>query len=89
MAVTVNYSNNDLSTLKNQLNNFYSVLTCKSAKYVLYKTICPNIDLLKELFMYKFVIDDYVINNNTPDPNNFITAEELTCIIQKIKEITC
>jgi hypothetical protein len=87
--VIVNYSNEDLNVLKYQLDSLYSVLTCKLAKYVLYKTTCPDSELLKELFMYKFVIDEYVINNNTASSDNFITVQEFTCIGQRIKEIAC
>lgn len=87
--MVVNYSKTDLDALKYQLDSLYALLTGKAAKSVLYKTIQPQINILKELFMYKFVLDDYIINNNTPDPNNFITPEEFTCITQRIKELAC
>jgi len=87
--VIVNYSNDDLQVLIYQLDSLYSIQTCKSAKNVLYKTTCPNTELLKELFMYKWALDGYVINNNTPNPNNVLTPEEFTCIAQRIKELSC
>lgn len=87
--MVVNYSKTDFDILVYQLDSLYSILTGKAAKSVLYKTVTPNMELLQELFMYKFVLDEYVINNNTPDPNNFITPEEFTCIAQRIKNLAC
>lgn len=88
MDAVVNYSANDLLNIKYQLDTIYIALARSSAKKVLYATTNVNISVYRELFLYKWAIDDYIINNNTPSPTNPLTPEEFTCIVQKIKALS-
>ena len=89
MDAVVNYSANDLLNIKYQVDTLYIKLAKKSAKKVLYATTHVDIALYRELFLYKWAIEDYVINNMTPSPTNPLTPEEFTCIVQKIKTLSC
>ncbi len=83
MDVVVNYTELEIATIKRQLNDLYSKYTCKSAKETLYKVKCCDLCILKELFLYKWTIDDYT------SQSTLLTKEEFTCIAQRIKHIAC
>lgn len=87
--MVVNYNETQLDTIKYQLNTLYNAISCKSAKKILYKTVDVNIDLYKELFLYKWATDSYIINGSFADVNNILTVEEFSCIAQKIKDLSC
>jgi len=88
-TVVVNYTSDQIASIKSELNLKYNSLICKSAKEVLYKVSCCNLELLKELFLYKWAIDDYVVNSNGQPQSEVLTPEEFTCIAQRIKDVSC
>jgi len=91
MAVTVNYTQEELNDILNKLDIKYNTLVCKLAKKNLYKVGMCNIELLKELFLYKWSLSYWQQNANgsTTNKDNYITQEQFNCITFRIKSITC
>lgn len=88
MTVIVNYTQSQVNEIKYQLNTKYSILATKSAREVLYRIKCCNLELLEELFLYKWVLDDYVMSSNGY-ADSILTPEQFSCIAQRIKQISC
>jgi hypothetical protein len=91
MGVTVNYTQEELDDLLSRLDNKYNTYICKLAKKNLYKIGVCDMELLKELFLYKWSLSYWQQNANgsTTGKDNYLTQEQFNCITFRIKSLTC
>lgn len=91
MAVTVNYTQEELDALIDKLNIKYNSLVCKLAKKNIYKVGFCDTSLLKELFLYKWALSYWEQNpsGSTTGKDNYLTQEQFNCITFRLKSITC
>jgi len=79
-AVIVNYTQDQINSTICSLDVLYTNLTDKLLNYRKYSIGCPNVDALKEVFLYRWAIDGQI-------DYNVLTIEGLNDIVNRIKDI--
>lgn len=89
VIATSNISTTDLNSIKCQLEDCYACATYKVAKANLYALPCNDSCIAKELFLYEYILSSWEQNTNgtTTGYFNYITLDQLTNIINRIKQI--